>query len=50
MALRAAIGVVGEPISSSGAAKLFTGARKDRVGEILETLAGPGQVDNRYAR
>ncbi|MEX2536661.1 MAG: DNA methyltransferase [Trueperaceae bacterium] len=53
-ALRAAIGVAGEPLTSNEAAKLFTGARKDRVGEILDTLAGLGQVvkleDNRYAR
>jgi hypothetical protein len=53
-ALRGALGVLGEPVSTAEAAKLFSGARKDRVGEILETLAGLGQVvrleDNRYAR
>ena len=53
-AVRSLLRVTGTPLTDKEAAKLFKGARKQKVGEILDTLAGLGQLvkldDGRYAR
>jgi len=52
-ALRALVTATATPLDSTDAARLFTGARRDRVQEILDTLADLGQLvkleDGRYA-
>lgn len=52
-AVRAALAARGAPATAAEVAAVFEGRRKDRVAELLETLAGLGQAraagDGRYA-